>query len=397
MNANATAAMATASTSTVGLGITTLAGVFNSVDSLEDGVTMADGSLNISPVTLSSDWSRVVRLLLLASLAVIGSVGNVFMISAIMVEDHLKKKGNAFLVNVALADLLISGMVIPASAVLILAGHEDSPRGICNFEWTLEALCFLVTVFTFTLVASENFLRLCWPVDRYNALTTSQVTAAFIVVWLIALTLVGVQSYLQLGPNLCDIDRKKPFMMRINTSGIVTVSVIIVAPMLFAVLVYARLILSVRSAMRGSYKPSVAFNWDYELTKANMYSFFFFILFWLPLGITFCVSVVKPVSPKIVFYLAWFALSKSCFNNLLYCVADRHFRSAYIKLFHYCCCKTTVSFSRRQRGGGGDPTGGRSGSGDVKLRVHIIHSYASPSGNRPTTTRTSNGREFSEL
>ena len=63
---------------------------------------MSDGqvdndSLNISPVTLSSDWSRVVRLLILASLAVIGSMGNVFMISAIMVEDHLKKRGKFYL------------------------------------------------------------------------------------------------------------------------------------------------------------------------------------------------------------------------------------------------------------------------------------------------------------
>lgn len=51
---------------------------------------------SVSPVTLSSDWSRVARLLLLASLAVIGSVGNVFMISAVMIEDHLKKRGELF-------------------------------------------------------------------------------------------------------------------------------------------------------------------------------------------------------------------------------------------------------------------------------------------------------------
>lgn len=48
---------------------------------------------DISPVTLSSDWSRVARLLLVASLAVIGSLGNVYMISAVMIEDHLKKRG----------------------------------------------------------------------------------------------------------------------------------------------------------------------------------------------------------------------------------------------------------------------------------------------------------------
>jgi hypothetical protein len=74
--------------------------------------------------------------------------------------------GNAFLVNVALADLLISGMVIPASAILILAGNEESPHGICRFEWTLEALCFLVTVLTLAAIAVENYVRLCWPVER---------------------------------------------------------------------------------------------------------------------------------------------------------------------------------------------------------------------------------------
>lgn len=49
----------------------------------------------VSPVTLQqvSDWSRVARLLLVVGLAVIGSVGNVYMISAIMIEDHLKKRG----------------------------------------------------------------------------------------------------------------------------------------------------------------------------------------------------------------------------------------------------------------------------------------------------------------
>ncbi|KAJ8664608.1 hypothetical protein QAD02_006270 [Eretmocerus hayati] len=134
---------------------------------LQETKDVMDGSPNVSPVTLSSEWSRVIRLLTLTSLAVIGSVGNVFMISAIMVEDHLKKIGNALLANVALADLLISGLVIPTSTILILAGmDEDYPQGMCSFEWTLEALCFLVTLLTIGAIAVENYLRLCWPVDR---------------------------------------------------------------------------------------------------------------------------------------------------------------------------------------------------------------------------------------
>lgn len=73
--------------------------------------------------------------------------------------------GNAFLVNVALADLLVTGLVIPASAIVILAGQQESP-GICRFEWSLEALCFLVTVFTLATIATENYARLCLSEER---------------------------------------------------------------------------------------------------------------------------------------------------------------------------------------------------------------------------------------
>ena len=68
----------------------TLAGIMG----LESEMRMVkDSDLDISPVTLSSAWSRMARLLLLASMAVGGSVGNVFMISAVVVEDQLKKRG----------------------------------------------------------------------------------------------------------------------------------------------------------------------------------------------------------------------------------------------------------------------------------------------------------------
>lgn len=66
------------------------------------GNMSSDGDLDVSPVTLSSAWSRVARLLLLASLAVGGSVGNVFMISAVVVEDQLNKRGTVTILSLRL-------------------------------------------------------------------------------------------------------------------------------------------------------------------------------------------------------------------------------------------------------------------------------------------------------
>lgn len=49
---------------------------------------------DVSPVTLSSEWNKMGRLLLLSILSVIGTVGNIFLISSVMIEDHLKKTGD---------------------------------------------------------------------------------------------------------------------------------------------------------------------------------------------------------------------------------------------------------------------------------------------------------------
>ncbi|XP_016913294.1 RYamide receptor-like [Apis cerana] len=363
----------------------TLAGIMGLESEIRmDKAGSVDSDLDISPVTLSSAWSRVARLLLLASMAVGGSVGNVFMISAVVVEDQLKKRGNAFLVNVALADLLVTGLVIPVSVIVILAGHEES-LSTCRFECTLEALCFLVTVLTLTTIAAENYTRLCLPHERYGVLTPSRVTATIISVWLISAMTVVLQSSLDVGPDFC---RRR--FTGIAMEQIIGATFLVGLPTLTTIFLYVKLVIHVRHSTRGSYKPPIAFSWDYELAKANIYSCVMFVVFWLPFGIVVCLNSFKPISPRVLYNLAWFALSKSCFNNLIYCVADRHFRSAYVKLFHYCCCKTTVSFSRRTRGEGGRNTS------DVRLRVHIIHSYASPGSCRPPVGRP-NGRDVYEL
>lgn len=141
-------------------------------------------------------------------------------------------------------------------------------------------------------------------------------------------------------------------------------------PVLLTFFCYCRIIISVRTARkRPSFKPPVTFAWDYALTLTNLYSFVGFVIFWLPFGAILAIGTVHYIPNRVFYNTAWFALSKSCVNSIVYCLANRHFRNAYVNLFHYCCCKTTVSFSRRQRG----TDGACRPSGDV--RVHIIPGY----------------------
>lgn len=217
-------------------------------------------------------------------------------------------------------------------------------------------------------------------------MTTRRVTTITLSVWIIAASAVALQSTLKLGPDFCG--RR---FHGIALEQAIGACVLVIIPAVVTIACYTSLICRVRHTIKRSFKPPTTLAWDYELVKTNIYSFVLFVIFWSPLITALIISNFMTVSARIFYNLAWFALSKSCINNLLYCIFDRHFRNAYVKLFNYCCCKTGFTFGRRTRG-----DGSRS-SGDVRLRVHIIHSYASPSACRPNIAGRVNGRDVYEL
>lgn len=311
--------------------------------------------------------------------------------------------GNSFLVNLALADILITGLVFPASIVVILADLTDSKSVVCNFQWFLALVSCLVSVLTILATAIENYSRLCMSPDCYSALTPCKITFIIILIWVMSFTAVTVQTIFDLGPDYCN--GKSHGLLRYQIAiGLIFVFI----PAVLTCISYSLIALRVRMYRAiPNFRPPVTFTFDYELMKTNLYGFVFFVIFWLPFGITLTLGSTQAISQKVLYTLAWLALSKSCFLNFLYCITNRHFRNAYINLFHYCCCKT-ISFSRRSR----EPV---RPTGDV--RVHIIpgynmYSYTSPQRSRemsktsckritsstcrPTTSRP-NGRDVYEL
>lgn len=230
-------------------------------------------------------------------------------------------------------------------------------------QWFLGLLCGLVTILSLLAIAMENYARLCLSPECYARITTNRITASILFIWAASTVLITLQFAYKLGPEYCHkkLFRTKPYQL-------VTAAFFFLIPLCITGFFYARTVLRVRAARANpSFKPPLAFNWDYSLMLTNMYSYIMFIIFWAPFAIFMVLPPWEILGGRPFYWSVWFALSKSCFNNLLYCISNRHFCDAYVKLFHYCCCKTTVTFSRRPRSDGARP------SGDV--RVHIIPGY----------------------
>lgn len=111
--------------------------------------------------------------------------------------------GNAFIVNVALADLLITGLVIPASAVVILSGVEASLQ-VCKFQWFLAVVCFMVTVLTLATTAAENYVRLCCSSPVCPSLVTpTAITTLILIYWLLSGLASGLQFAMDISFDYC--------------------------------------------------------------------------------------------------------------------------------------------------------------------------------------------------
>lgn len=231
-------------------------------------------------------------------------------------------------------------------------------------QWFFAMLCCLVAILSMFAIAGENYIRLCLSPDCYPKLTSTRITVSILFMWAISAVLVTLQFFFKFGPDYCAKRVRNIAPFQVIVAGFV-----LVVPILATIVLYCKIHYKIRLARANpSFKPPLVFKWDYSLMLTNLYSFVMFVIFWFPFWIILAVSSVKVVSAHLFYKLAWLSLSRSCFNNIVYCVANRHFQNAYVNLFHYCCCKTTVTFSRRTRA----ETGPRP-SGDV--RVHIIPGY----------------------
>lgn len=211
----------------------------------------------------------------------------------------------------------------------------------------------------------ENYLRLCTPQDIPSFFNRRKTTVLLLLVWFICCLAAGLQFAFDINNfDYCT----RAINNNVQPYQTTIVAILILLPLVLTFFGHIRIIMDVKRFMRTpNFKPSLNYTWDLALARTNFYSFLIFVAFWLPFGIVLAYHTTAHVANRVFYTTAWIGLSKSCFHNVIYCMTNRHFRNAYVNLFHYCCCKTTVSVSRRQRNDVCRP------SSDV--RVHIIPGY----------------------
>lgn len=296
----------------------------------------------------AASQSAAVRLTLLSCVSAGGSLGGVFVISAVIVMEPLCTRSNAFLVSSALAHLLVSALLLPSTCVAILAGVTRDP-GLCHFQWALVVVCLLTTLLSYAFLAAHH----CLATPRCSRWG---VLAAALFSWAAAVTVALGQRTLGLGPNFCCASPGGETRLPLQLS--VSVAFILV-PVLVTLVCFAVAVVRTRR-----HDPDGG---TMVMLKSHVIVYVLTLVMWAPGVALAAVSVSRPVPSHLVDVAWWLALSHSCLYSYVYAATHRTFRVAFNKLFFYCCCKSHVTFSRPSR----EQRIGAQGTG-VGLRVHII-------------------------
>jgi hypothetical protein len=110
---------------------------------------------------------------------VMGIFGNILVIATVATQRSLRRKHFMFVSSMAIADLIVSGYVVPIWLVAVATGRYPAVNDEhCIINALLMLLGVFASVYTLILIAFNRYLLVCKP-DRYSKVFTKKTSILF--------------------------------------------------------------------------------------------------------------------------------------------------------------------------------------------------------------------------
>lgn len=131
----------------------------------------------------------------LSAFILVAIVGNFLVILSVVCNKHLQTVTNFFIVNLAMADLLLSIIVLPFSASLEVLGCWVFGRVFCNIWAAVDVLCCTASILSLCIISVDRYIGVKHCLKYPCIMTERKAVAILVVVWLSS-------SVISVGPLL---------------------------------------------------------------------------------------------------------------------------------------------------------------------------------------------------
>ncbi|CAK6979375.1 alpha-1A adrenergic receptor-like [Scomber scombrus] len=331
-----------------------------------------------APTGAPLDLSRAVPVgMVLASFIMFAIVGNILVILSVVCNRHLRIPTNYFIINLAIADLLLGTTVLPVSATLEVLDYWVFGRIFCDIWAAVDVLCCTASIMSLCVISIDRYIGVRYPLQYPMIVTERRALLAMLGVWILAIVIsIGPLLGWKQPPSQDDTEcliTQEPFYALFSSLGSFYIPLAVILAMYCRVYIVAKrttknleagmmkerqedsneLTLRIHcrnqqihelcssragggSAGRSTLTVKLLkFSREKKAAKTLGVVVGMFILCWLPfflaLPISSFNSSLRPPETffKVIFWLGYF---NSCLNPIIYPCYSREFKQAFIRI-----------------------------------------------------------------
>jgi len=311
-----------------------------------------------SPVTEEAQPLPVSWLVVIGILAVIGTVNNLLILTAFTTTNRLSSKPrNVFVVNLALADLMMTSYFIPVG--LATSQFLESPFGqtMCSVNAFFILTSCGVSTQSLMLIALERYFHICKTKYYLKVFRPWLVGVYICIIWVYAAFWAchgwtGWTRY-RYGATVyvCLVDG--PYSLSYDVCLVLFGMFLPMAVLSFAYTSIFRKVQESNARLakhRETYglapasqeilaKTERTIRKEFRFVMTLFIIVICFIVLWLPAAIVLPMSSLWLDMPSKFFTVAvWLAFSNSCINGLIYGLLNKNFRKGYFHVVKKLCC-----------------------------------------------------------
>ncbi|XP_064810432.1 alpha-1B adrenergic receptor-like isoform X3 [Oncorhynchus masou masou] len=191
------------------------------------------------------DLTRAIPLgFVLGAFIVFAIVGNILVILAVMTNRHLRTPTNYFIINLAIADLLLGTTVLPVSATLEILNYWVFGRIFCDIWAAVDVLCCTASIMSLCVISIDRYIGVSHPLQYPSIVTEKRALLAMLGVWVLSVVisigpLLGWKQPPSPDNTVCLIT-EEPFYALFSSLGSFYIPLVVILSMYFRVYVVAK-------------------------------------------------------------------------------------------------------------------------------------------------------------
>lgn len=291
---------------------------------------------------------------------VVGLIGNSFVIAVVYRSPRMRTVTNFFIVNLAVADVLVIVFCLPATLMSNIFVPWILGWFMCKAVAYIQGVSVAASVYSLVAVSLDRFLAIWWPLKCQ--ITKRRARMMIVVIWFIALTMT---SPWLLFFDLVSIYEDEPDLRLCLETWphpedgslfflIGNLLLCYVLPMILISLCYILIWIKVwrrhiPTDTKDAQMERLQQKSKVKVVKMLVVVVILFVLSWLPLYVIFAViklggdvvqgeDEILPIATPIA---QWLGASNSCINPILYAFFNKKYRRGFIAILKSgrCCGK----------------------------------------------------------